>query len=83
MKKRRYNVTAQVVCTYRKGRQKDQPLESRWRSSIGLTTVETTATTPVGALRNAKRAWRERGELPVPGTYRRASCRLVPDVGEL
>lgn len=69
-----FNATAQVVCQQRNG----------YRTSIGLTTItDIKATTKTGATRKAKRTWRDRGELPVPGMKHKASCKLHASVEEI
>jgi hypothetical protein len=73
MAKKRYNAQAQVVCAARNG----------YRTSVGLTTVfDIYATTKKGAERIAKKTWRSRGELPVPGMKHKARCVIHPSVEE-
>ena len=73
-RKKTYIATAQAVCKDRKG----------WTSSTGLTTVQDIhAASKRGAELIAKRTWRERGELPIPGMRRRASCKLYTSVEEI
>lgn len=73
-KKKTYNVIGQVVCV----------LRTKWSTSIGLTAVtEIKATTTAGALRAAKRVWRERGEWPVAALRRKAACTIHPSVEEV
>lgn len=80
MKKKTYNAQAQVVCTFRGA----GAGYSRRSTSIGLTTVfDIRATTKRGAETIAKRTWRSRGELPVPGMKRKASCKIHPSVEEV
>jgi hypothetical protein len=53
------------------------------RTSIGLSTIlDIKAKTKAGAERIAKRTWRSRGELPVPGMKYKAKCVLHPSVEE-
>jgi hypothetical protein len=80
-KAKRYNAMANVVCVLRGGSRASGA--SRSRTSIGLSTVyDIKATTKLGAERAARRTWRSRGELPVPGMKRKAACKLHASVEE-
>jgi hypothetical protein len=72
-RKKTFNAMAQVVCVFRGGS----------RTSVGLSTLfDIRATTKRGAEVIAKRTWRQRGELPVPGMKHKASCKIHPSVEE-